>query len=85
VTADATVENTALTETVLARPAYVMAAGEFKASDLIGDNIVGVDGKTIATVADVLIGNDMSPSHIVSVMAASWVLPVTSAHCRSAR
>jgi hypothetical protein len=62
---DGTVDNTALTETALARPAYVMAAGEFKASDLIGDTIVGVDGKTIATVADVLIGKDMSPSQIV--------------------
>jgi len=65
VMADGTVDNTALTETVVARPAYVMAAGEFKASDLIGDNIVGADGNTIATVADVLIGKDMSPSHIV--------------------
>ena len=65
VMADGTVDNTALTETVMARPAYLMAAGEFKASDLIGDNIVGADGETIATVADVLIGKDMSPSHIV--------------------
>lgn len=65
VMADGTVDNTALTETVLARPTYVMAAGEFKASDLIGDNIVGVDGKTIATVADLLIGKDMTPSQIV--------------------
>ena len=65
VMADRTVDNTTLTETVLARPAYVMAAGEFKASDLIGDNIVGANGETIATVADVLIGKDMSPSQIV--------------------
>jgi hypothetical protein len=46
------------TETALARTAYVMAADEFAASDLIGDDIVGADGETIATVADVLIGND---------------------------
>ena len=42
-----------------------MAAGELKASDLIGDTIVGVDGKIIAAVADVLIGKAMSPSQSV--------------------
>jgi hypothetical protein len=60
-----TTEAEVTTETELARPAYVMAAGEMKASSLIGDNITGADGETIATVADVLIGTNKAPGHIV--------------------
>ncbi|KJS36223.1 MAG: hypothetical protein VR74_13980 [Hyphomonas sp. BRH_c22] len=60
-----TTETEVTTETELARPAYVMAAGEMKASSLIGDNIIGANGETIATVADVLIGKNKAPGHIV--------------------
>ncbi|MBU1286383.1 MAG: PRC-barrel domain-containing protein [Alphaproteobacteria bacterium] len=63
--ADTTVDNTTMAETEMARPSYVMAAGEFEASDLIGDDITGADGEKIATVADVLLGKDGAPSHIV--------------------
>jgi len=62
---DTSVDTAITTETELARPAYVMAAGEMKASSLIGDNIIGANGETIATVADVLIGRDMEPGQIV--------------------
>lgn len=62
---DASVDKAVTTETEMARPAYVMAAGEMKASTLIGDEIIGAEGETIATVADVLIGQNMSPSQIV--------------------
>lgn len=53
------------TETQLARPAYVMAAGEMKASSLIGNNIIGADSEAIAVVADMLIGTNEAPVQIV--------------------
>lgn len=62
---DTTVDTDITTETELDRPVYVMAAGEMKASSLIGDNIIGANGETIATVADILIGRDMGPGQIV--------------------
>lgn len=62
---DTTIDTDITTETELDRPVYVMAAGEMKASSLIGDNIIGANGETIATVADILIGRDMGPGQIV--------------------
>lgn len=62
---DTTVDTDITTETELDRPVYVMAASEMKASSLIGDNIIGANGETIATVADILIGRDMGPGQIV--------------------
>tara|TARA_R110000796_G_scaffold239962_2_gene360820 strand:- start:864 stop:1577 length:714 start_codon:yes stop_codon:yes gene_type:complete len=62
---DTTVDTDITTETELDRPVYVMAAGEMKASSLIGDDIIGANGETIATVADILIGRDMGPGQIV--------------------
>jgi sporulation protein YlmC with PRC-barrel domain len=62
---DASVDRTVTPEAQIAPPAYMMAAGEMKASNLIGDNIVGANGEIIATVADVLIGKNKSPSQIV--------------------
>jgi hypothetical protein len=84
-TAGTMADDTAMAETAIARPAYVMAAGEYKASKLIGDNIVGADGTTIATVADIMIGKDNGPGQIVfrnggvlGVAGELGVLPFTS-------
>ncbi|KDA04334.1 PRC-barrel domain-containing protein [Hyphomonas oceanitis] len=63
--ADATVDKTTMDEVEVARASYVMAAGEYEASELIGDDIIGADGEKIATVADVLIGKDGAPGQIV--------------------